>query len=220
MHKPSPQTAAPESLWGRQLAAGLQQMGIALDAAQQRRLLAYLALLQKWNRVFNLTAVRDPAQMVSRQLLDSLSILPWIHGYRVLDVGTGAGLPGIPLAIALPDVAFTLLDANGKKTRFVQQAAAELGLGNVSVVHGRIEALRDAEGFDVITSRAFASLADFLNATLHLLADGGRWLAMKGQAERDAGGLPPGVVTQWHPLRIPGTQGERHVAECRPDRPA
>ena len=87
MHKPSPQTAEPESLWGSQLAAGLQQMGIALDAAQQRRLLAYLALLQKWNRVFNLTAVRDPAQMVSRQLLDSLSILPWIHGYRVLDVG-------------------------------------------------------------------------------------------------------------------------------------
>jgi len=220
MEKPPGQTEELESLWTTQLADGLQQMGAPLDAVQQRRLVSYLALLQKWNRVFNLTAVRDPAQMVSRQLLDSLSILPWVKGRRVLDVGTGAGLPGIPLAIALPDLMFTLLDANGKKTRFVQQAAAELGLGNVNVLNGRIEALQDAAGFDVITSRAFASLADFLSTTAHLLADGGCWLAMKGQAERDEGGLPPGIATRWHPLLIPGCQGERHLAECWPDRPA
>ena len=219
MDKPPSQTEKLESLWAAQLAEGLQQMGTSLDAAQQGRLVAYLALLQKWNRVFNLTAVRDPAQMVSRQLLDSLSILPWVKGPRVLDVGTGAGLPGIPLAIALPELVFTLLDANGKKTRFVQQAAAELGLGNVRVVNGRIEALQDAEGFDVITSRAFASLADFLSSTAHLLADGGCWLAMKGQAEHDEGGLPPGIALRWHPLLIPGTQGARHLAECWPDRP-
>ena len=218
MDKSLPQTDKLEPMWAAQLTDGLQQTGIDLDAAQQRRLVAYLGLLQKWNRVFNLTAVRDPQEMVSRQILDSLAILPWVKGRRVLDVGTGAGLPGIPLAVALPDVSFTLLDANGKKTRFVQQAAAELGLRNVSVVHGRIEALQDAAGFDVITSRAFASLTDFLNATSHLLADGGRWLAMKGQAERDEGGLPPGVATRWHPLRIPGTQGERHLVECWPDR--
>jgi len=206
--------------WPQQLCQGLEKMQCSLSPAQQQQLLDYLGLLTKWNRVFNLTAVRDPQEMVSRQLLDSLAILPWVKGRRVLDVGTGAGLPGIPLAIALPDMAFTLLDSNGKKTRFVQQAAAQLGLQNVSVAHTRIESLQEAAGFDVITSRAFASLGDFLGATARLLAEGGVWLAMKGQIEPDEAGMPPGVSAQWHPLLVPGTRGQRHLVECRQDPPA
>ena len=199
--------------WQQDLQQGLQQMQIDLSQDQQNQLLEYLQLLVKWNKVFNLTAIRNPDEMVSRQLLDSLSILPWIKGENVLDVGTGAGLPGIPLAIALPLVSFTLLDSNGKKTRFVQQAASQLGLGNVEVINARIESLGTSAGFDNITSRAFASLQDFIGHTRRLMAGNGHWLAMKGQAERDEGSLPPGFVVLKHPLDVPGCQGERHLAE-------
>jgi len=199
--------------WQQDLQQGLQQMQIDLSQDQQNQLLEYLQLLVKWNKVFNLTAIRNPDEMVSRQLLDSLSILPWIKGENVLDVGTGAGLPGIPLAIALPLVSFTLLDSNGKKTRFVQQAASQLGLGNVEVINARIESLGTSGGFDNITSRAFASLEDFIGMTRQLLASNGHWLAMKGQSERDEGSLPPGFLVHQHPLHVPGCQGERHLAE-------
>ncbi|MFC1338371.1 MAG: 16S rRNA (guanine(527)-N(7))-methyltransferase RsmG [gamma proteobacterium symbiont of Phacoides pectinatus] len=204
---------APMRQWSEQLAGGLDVMGIALDAARQRRLLDYLALLLKWNRAFNLTAIRDPAGMVSRQLLDSLSILPLMRGARVLDVGTGPGLPGIPLAICLPDSHFTLLDSNGKKCRFVRQAIVELALDNAEAVQERVEGYRPARRFDTITSRAFAALPVMQRVTEHLLADGGCLLAMKGtlpleevtQVER------AGFRVEARPLRVQGCYGERHA---------
>lgn len=193
-------------------------MGIPLSATQQRALLDYLALLYKWNAVYNLTAVRDPGRMVSRQLLDSLSILPWIRGPRILDVGTGAGLPGIPLAIARPEDEFVLLDSNGKKTRFVLQAILELGLANVHVEQQRVEAMSDPRGFDTITSRAFADLHRMLELTRHLHAPGGRWAAMKaGLDELHARPLPPGLVSEIIPLRVPDSEGQRHLVVIRED---
>jgi len=188
-------------------------MSIPLERAQQRLLLDYLALLNKWNRTYNLTAIRAPQEMVGRQLLDSLSILSLVSGQRVLDVGTGPGLPGIPLAIALPERHFILLDSNGKKTRFVQQAVLELGLGNVTVVQARVEAFRPAEGFDTITARAFADLPKMLELVRHLLAAGGRLLAMKGVLPADEiqalGAL--GLRSEVRPLHVPGEPGERHA---------
>jgi len=206
-------SADQERLWEQQLEQGLQEMAIVLSAGQQQQLLGYLTLLQKWNRRFNLTAVRDPGEMVSRQLLDSLSILKLLRGSRVLDVGSGPGLPGIPLALALPEVHFTLLDSNGKKTRFVEQARMELGLGNVSVVRSRVELFQPPAPFDTITSRAFASLRKMVELTSHLLVDGGCYLAMKGAVPRDeikAMEEMGGQLTI-RSLAVPGTQGERHA---------
>ena len=202
----------PSEHWPRQLADGLGNMGIVLSPTQQQTLLDYLALLCKWNSAYNLTAVRDPHQVVSRQLLDSLSILPWIRGPRILDVGTGAGLPGIPLAIALPDEQFLLLDSNGKKTRFVRQAILELGLENVRVDQQRVEAMRDPHGFDTITSRAFTDLHRMLDLTRHLHAHGGRWAAMKASLqELSTQPLPPGLAREVIPLSVPGSEGVRHL---------
>lgn len=202
--------------WREQLAAGLEQSGIGLDDGQIERLVAYLALLQKWNRAYNLTAVRDPAQMVGRQLLDSLSILPWLDNGPVLDVGSGAGLPGIPLAVARPDLDFSLLDSNGKKTRFVRQAVAELGLDRVSVIRARAEEIAPGDGFNCICSRAFATLADMVGATRHLLRPDGVWLAMKGVDPRDEiGALPAGLQTEVIALDVPGEPGRRHLVRMR-----
>ena len=204
---------APLDTWGGQLDRGLEKMGLALEPDQCRLLLDYLALLLKWNRAFNLTAIRDPNEMVSRQLLDSLSILPLLRGSRILDVGTGPGLPGIPLAVARPECRFTLLDSNGKKTRFVQQSITQLGLENVQVERTRVEAYASESGFDTITSRAFAALPRMLDLTRHLLAPGGQLLAMKGTvpsgeiAELEAAGYRVRV----QPLKVPGSDGERHA---------
>jgi 16S rRNA (guanine527-N7)-methyltransferase len=215
-----PNTAVtPDPRWAAQLATGLRALGLDLDEAQQDCLLRYLALLVKWNRAYNLTAVRDPAEMVSRQLLDSLSILPWVRGPRVLDVGSGAGLPGIPLAIARPGWALTLLDSNGKKTRFLTQVCLELGLANVVVVQARAEQYRPADqrGFDTVTARAFASLAQLLALTRHLLAPGGRWVAMKGPSEdphSEALGKDLGVQVQ--ALQVPGAAGVRRAVIIEP----
>lgn len=198
--------------WPQQLADGLAAMSLALDAGQQVSLLGYLELLQRWNKVYNLTAVRDPAVMVRRQLLDSLSIVPWVDAGPVLDIGTGAGLPGIPLAIACPQRAFSLLDSNGKKTRFVQQAAAELGLDNVEVIKGRVEGLDRRGHYARITSRAFATLADMIAGSNPLLAPGGRWLAMKGAAPlAEIRELPNGLRTEIVELEVPGEVGHRHL---------
>lgn len=206
------QSQSQRSHWADQLADGLNQLGLSLEEGQQDRLLDYLGLLLKWNQAYNLTAVRDPGVMVSRQLLDSLSILPWVRGPRVLDVGTGAGLPGIPLAIALPDLAFTLVDSNGKKVRFLRQAVMELGLTNVAAEQLRIESFRPPDLFDTITSRAFASLADFVACSGHLLADDGQWLAMKGPlAEAEAEDLGPGLRREILPLAVPGESATRHL---------
>ncbi|MEJ1403528.1 MAG: 16S rRNA (guanine(527)-N(7))-methyltransferase RsmG [Candidatus Sedimenticola sp. (ex Thyasira tokunagai)] len=202
-----------EKLWQGQLTDGLKVMGIELSEEQHQKLLNYLALLVKWNRAFNLTAIRDPKEMVSRQLLDALSILHLVKGSRVLDVGTGPGLPGIPLAIALPDVWFTLLDSNGKKTRFVQQSIGTLGLRNIEVIQARVEAFQPQQGYDTITSRAFASLPKMVQLTSHLLADGGQYLAMKGidpVDELDQLGLEEMKVERIT-LFVPETTGERHA---------
>lgn len=205
------------SEWSGQLAQGLIALNLGLTPVQQHQLLAYLGLLAKWNRAYNLTAVRDPGQMVARQLLDSLSVLPWLDGPRILDVGCGAGLPGLPLAIARPDLEFHLLDSNGKKTRFVTQAVAELRLGNVGVHQVRVEGFRPQYPFDVITARAFAALGDIIRWTEHLLAPGGRWLAMKAElSDGELAAVGPGYCLEQHSLSVPGEPAVRKLVVVRP----
>jgi 16S rRNA (guanine527-N7)-methyltransferase len=193
------------------LAAGLGELGIELPAAAQHKLLAFRDLLLKWNKTYNLTALRDPDQAISHHLLDSLAILPHIGTEALLDVGSGGGLPGIPLAIARPDLAVTLVDTVQKKTTFLQQAAIQLGLKNVSVHHARVEEL--AGSFAQISSRAFAELRLFVTLTHHLLAPGGRWLAMKGaRPDGEIAALPAGIaVDRIVPLHVPGLDAERHL---------
>jgi 16S rRNA (guanine527-N7)-methyltransferase len=194
-----------------QLLDGIAALGLALPAEAPARLLDYLALLQRWNTAYNLTAVRDPAQMVTRHLLDSLAIAPFVQGDTLADLGSGAGLPGIPLAIAAPQRLVTLVDANGKKARFLREAARTLDLANVRVAQQRVE---DVAGrFDCITARAFASLADMLAWGGRLLAGNGRWLAMKGRYPDDElAALPPDFrLRAAHRLRVPGLDAERHL---------
>ncbi|MGM0768330.1 MAG: 16S rRNA (guanine(527)-N(7))-methyltransferase RsmG [Pseudomonadota bacterium] len=202
-----------DALWQRQLETGLADMGIELEASRQQQLLGFLALLNKWNRAYNLTAVRDSGQMVSRQLLDSLSILPFVTTEHLLDVGAGGGLPGIPLAIVLPQKRFTLLDSNSKKTRFLTQCVLELGLENVEIIHGRAESCDPQRPFSQISSRAFTALDNLVAWCGHLLANDGEFLAMKGQFPDDeVAALPAGwQVTSRHSLRVPGSDGERHL---------
>ncbi|HET7369550.1 MAG TPA: 16S rRNA (guanine(527)-N(7))-methyltransferase RsmG [Gammaproteobacteria bacterium] len=201
----------------KRLQAGAAALGVALDAAQCDRLLAYLALLDKWNRAYNLTAVRDRGAMLHYHLLDSLSALASLHGARVLDIGSGAGLPGIPLAIVCPERQFVLLDGNGKKTRFCVQAAGELGLDNVTVERSRVEDYRPEQPFDTVISRAFADIARFAAAAGPLLAPGGRLVAMKGRLpDREIKGLSAGFeVDAVKPVEVPGVDAERHLVEIR-----
>ncbi len=199
------------------LAEGLAALPLALDSGVQRKLIDFLSLLVKWNRAYNLTAVRQPEQMVARHLLDSLVIGPFLQGPRILDVGTGAGLPGIPLALAYPDYQFTLLDSNGKKIRFVTQVVAELGLANVDVIQSRIEAFQPAGRFDTITARAYASIAELVTQTSRLLADKGQFLIMKGVypvAEVEA--MPAGYrLEAVRELEVPKLDAERHLLIVR-----
>lgn len=173
----------------------------------------YLELLTKWNKVFNLTSITDPHDMVMLHILDSLSIHPYLHGSHILDVGTGAGLPGIPLAILLPEKKFTLMDSNSKKTRFLTQVVLELKLKNVAVIHSRCEDLRPERLFDSILSRAFASLRVMLEVTQHLVAPHGKFLAMKGvYPESEIQELPQGFKSlAVHKLEIKGLDAERHL---------
>ena len=192
------------------LASGIDSLGLELNQETQQKLLDYLALLQKWNKVYNLTAIRNAEQMMSHHLLDSLSVLPYLWTGRWLDVGCGAGLPGLILAIARPDWSFTLLDSNSKKTSFVQQAAIELGLKNVTVICARVEELQANEKFDGIISRAFAETADFVKLTRHLLTEKGRWSAMKGTPEQELKRLPGDVeVERIIPLKVAGLDAAR-----------
>lgn len=201
-----------------QLAQGLAAMGTEFPEGQQQKLLAYLALLEKWNKTFSLTALRDPAKAVSHHLLDSLAILPYLRKGPLLDVGSGGGQPGIPLAIVHPELAITLLDSNSKKTAFLQQAIIELGLGNVTVQAGRVEQFAPREGFGMIVSRAFAEMSDFVGLTRSLLAPQGRWLAMKGiRPDDEISRLPDDIAVEAiHPLTVPGVEGERHLAILAP----
>ncbi|MHB0818050.1 16S rRNA (guanine(527)-N(7))-methyltransferase RsmG [Stutzerimonas stutzeri] len=202
-----------------ELREGALQLGIKLSEVQQQLLLGYLALLNKWNKAYNLTAVRDPAEMVSRHLLDSLSVVPHAEpgGSRWLDVGSGGGMPGIPLAILFPERHFTLLDSNGKKTRFLTQAKLELKLANVEVIHSRVEQFKPEQPFTDITSRAFSSLEDFANWTRHLSDGTTRWLAMKGvQPDDELQALPTDFqLERCLVLKVPGCQGQRHLLILR-----
>jgi 16S rRNA (guanine527-N7)-methyltransferase len=194
-----------------QLEQGIAALGLQLPAEAVARLLAFQELLQRWNSAYNLTAVREPAEMVSRHLLDSLSILPYVKGDTLADLGTGPGLPGIVLAIAAPGREILLVDSNGKKVRFLREAIRSLKLEGVRAEQSRVE---DVEGrFDCITARAFASLADMLGWGGHLLAPDGIWLAMKGkQSDDELAGIPPGfAVRDTHELKVPGVPGERHL---------
>lgn len=192
------------------LAQGCAKLQLNLPAETQKKLLDYLQMLQKWNKVYNLTAIRDPDQMVSHHLLDSLAVLPHLWAGRWLDVGCGAGLPGMVLAIARPDWQFTLLDSNSKKTSFVQQSIIELGLTNITVSCGRVEEFQASEKFDGIISRAFTETSNFVELTRHLLAGHGRWAAMKGAPEQELQRLPGDVVVeQIIPLHIPGLEAAR-----------
>lgn len=208
-----------------QLRQGCAALQLSLDARQQERLLDYLGLLSKWNKTYNLTAVHDEAQMVTRHLLDSLAIAPYLTGQRLLDVGAGAGLPGVPLAIMFPQREFLLLDSNGKKTRFLFQVKTALCLDNMGVQQARVESFRVAEPFDTVLSRAFASLQDMVHGCRHLLAPGGRILAMKGahptQELADVSQECAEMIV--HPLAVPGLGAQRHLVEialrqgsCRP----
>lgn len=202
----------------QQLASGLAELGLPLDAATQQRLLEYVALLQKWNRVYNLTAVRDPQKMLVQHLFDSLAVLPHIRGRRIIDVGTGPGLPGIPLALANPALEVTLLDSNHKKTTFLRQACLELGLANATVVCERVEAWRPAEKYEGVISRAFSDLAEFADLTRHLCSKDGLMLAMKGvYPHEELTRLPAGVALQRvEPLKVPSLDAERHLVVLRP----
>lgn len=199
------------------LSEGIQTLGLSVSDEASERLLAYLDLLVKWNRVYNLTAVRRPEQMITRHLLDSLTVLPYLRGQRLLDVGTGAGLPGLPLAVVRPDTTVCLLDSNRKKTRFVVQAVSELGLDNITVVSERVEDYKPAAPFDTVVSRAFSTVGEMLQGAGHLGHSDSVFLAMKGVyplAELET--LPPGyTVEAVHELKVPGLDAERHLIVCR-----
>lgn len=202
--------SARDALQAR-LEQGVAALGLSLPAEAVSRLLDYQALLQRWNAAYNLTAVRDPAEMITRHLLDSLAILPHVRGATLADLGTGPGLPGIVLAIAAPGREMLLVDSNGKKVRFLREAIRALKLDGVRAVQSRVE---DVQGqFDCVTARAFASLADMLGWGGHLLAPDGIWLAMKGKRPDDElPGVPPAFeVRSMHALHVPGLEAERHL---------
>jgi len=193
------------------LSTGLAELGLDLSDDAQHKLLAFRDLLLKWNKTYNLTALRDPAQAISHHLLDSLAILPHVGDGPLLDVGAGGGLPGIPLAIARPQLAVSMVDTVQKKATFLQQAAIELGLKNVAVHHARVEEMRGQ--YAQISSRAFAEIGLFVELTRHLLAPGGRWLAMKGiRPDDELAALPADIVVDSIvQLHVPGLDAERHL---------
>jgi len=193
------------------LAVGVAEMGLPVSVETQQTLLRYLALLAKWNKVYNLTAVRDPLEMVTLHLLDSLSVLPYIKGKTLLDVGSGGGLPVIVLAICLPELQVTTIDTVQKKAIFMRQVKGELGLDNLQVVHARVEAYETAP-FEMIISRAFSELDLFMALSQHLFADNGHWLAMKGVSPQADLAKLKVKNSQVHPLYVAGLDAERHLA--------
>jgi len=195
------------------LVSGLQSLNLSQAEGKIEQLLGFIKLIEKWNKAYNLTAIRNREDMVRLHLLDSLAIVPFIEGKRVIDIGTGAGLPGIPLAIYLPEIEFTLLDSNAKKTRFVQQAILELKLKNVSVCHNRVEQYHPEKSFDTVITRAFAGLSDIVELTAHLLNKDGVLLAMKGQIP-DVSKLES-AKTELIPVNVPGISAERCLVKVQ-----
>ncbi len=193
------------------LAQGIAEMGLSIDATRQEKLLAYMALLQKWNKVYNLTAIKDALEMTRLHLLDSLSVLPYIQGRSLLDVGSGGGLPGVVLAIVKPELQVTTIDTVQKKAIFMRQAKGELGLDNLTVVHGRVENFQPEQKFDMIISRAFSELALFIKLTQHLIAPKGFWLAMKGQIPHDELAKMDKKPNKIIELNVPVLDAERHL---------
>ncbi len=203
----------PKEQLARQLGDGVRALGLEILPDATTRLLDYLALLAKWNRTHNLTAVRDPAEMVTRHLLDSLAVVPYVRGPRVADLGSGGGLPGIPLACALPACEFVLIESRDKKCQFLRHATAALGLGNVQVARSRIEEYRPQGKFDTLVARALADLPTLLQVSEHLWGPGGRFLAMKGtRPDAELARLPAQYkLVNVEPLLVPGLQAERHL---------
>ncbi|NUY57547.1 16S rRNA (guanine(527)-N(7))-methyltransferase RsmG [Salinivibrio sp. MA427] len=201
----------------QQLEYGLAQAGLVLSAQQQQQLLDYVRLLHKWNKAYNLTSVRHPDDMVVKHILDSLVVSPHLKGQQFIDVGTGPGLPGIPLAIANPDKQFTLLDSLGKRIRFIRQVLHELGLTNVTPVQSRVEDFTPEHGFDAVLSRAFASMSDMVSWCHHLPHAQGCFYALKGQVDQqEIDALPTDCsVTDIKALKVPGLEGARHLVILR-----
>ncbi len=208
------------------LRSGLQSLQVTGSDTQLQQLVSYLDLMERWNRAYNLTAIKNRQEWLSKHILDSLAILPWLDGHRLIDVGTGAGLPGIPLAIMLPNCQLSLLDSNGKKTRFLFQVKTQLGLSNVDIIESRVETYQPPVRYDCVVSRAFASLADMVVNCEHLLSLNGKYFAMKSA-------LVTAEVTQMqvqyadryavkhiHSLDVPGVDGTRALVECQPTRVA
>lgn len=190
-----------------------EKIGIESQQDKVVNLIAYLELLIKWNKAYNLTAIRDPDEMLVKHIIDSLSIVPYVIGDQLADIGTGAGLPGIPLAIMFPDKQFTLVDSNGKKTRFLTQVKMNLSLSNVQVIHGRVEQVPDNKVFDQISSRAFTALDNMVNLCKHLLSSNGEFLAMKGlEPHEEIKNLPEDfVVDKVEELCVPECEDQRHL---------
>ncbi len=211
------------SVLAASLREGAAELGVALTPAQCQQLLHYLSLIAHWTRVYNLTAVRDPAQMLTQHLLDSLAVVGPLrrmaagHSASLLDVGSGAGLPGIVIAVACPEISVTCVDAVGKKTGFIRQVGAELGLEHFAALHARVEEV--AGRWDVVASRAFSSLGDFARKTRPVLAPGGLWMAMKGRVPDDEMAGLPADTAAFHvePLRVPGLDAERCIVWMRSD---
>ncbi len=209
--------AVSTNMLAASLQSGIDALALSLTPGQQEKLLAYVALLNKWNKVYNLTAVREPERMIGLHILDSLSLLPHLEGTRsMLDVGSGGGLPGICVAIAVPALNVVMLDSLQKKTTFVRQAIGELEIANAKVVCERVESYQPPSQFEIVTSRAFADLADFVKGAAHLVAPGGQMLAMKGAYPHDeisrlAALATPYRVVEVVALRVPQVEGKRHL---------
>ena len=201
----------------KRLADGAEALGVALEPAQRQALLALMAELLEWNQRFNLTAITEPVEVVDKHLLDSLAVLPWLRGLRIADIGSGAGFPGLPLAIANPGRRYTLVESTGKKAGYLHHVAGQLGLANVEIFHGRAETLKPRQGqsFDGAISRALGPLAEFIRVAGPLLARDGRLYAMKGKAPaEELASLPAGwKLLNLHPIRVPGLEAERCLVE-------